>query len=81
MAWFIGTTLYKNESGQFCQRKGYDYENKLRIMGMVSGIMAIGLSYDEGCACRKNLSGSSVGYFMFFYFFMRIRTIPTETKQ
>ena len=65
----IGTTLYKKESGQFCQRKGYDYENKTKDHG--NGFRNYGnwLSYDEGCACRKNLSGSSVGISCFLLFY------------
>ena len=59
----------KKNLDRFCQRKGYDYENKTKDHG--NGFRNYGnwLSYDEGCACRKNLSGSSVGISCFLLFY------------
>ena len=78
--WFIGTTLYKKNLDSFVRERAMTMRTKLRIMGMVSGIMAIGfLIMNDVPAVIICLA--AVWVFHVFYFFMRIRTIPTETKQ
>lgn len=78
--WFIGTTLYKKNLDSFVRERAMTMRTKLRIMELVSGIMAIGFLMMKDVPAGR-ICLAAVWVFHVFYFFMRIRTIPTETKQ
>lgn len=59
--WFVGTKLYKKTSGQFCKTACHDYEDKDSDCWDHDHGHGGGISDDEQCSGRSDLSGGCVG--------------------
>ena len=72
--WFIHTKLYKNNLEDFVAGRGMRMQVKLRIMGMVSGLMLIGFIMMHNVPIGRMLM-FGVWMFHILYFMFGIKTI------
>ena len=75
--WFGGTNLYKKYLESFVQKRGMTVRTKCKVIGMVSGIMAISF------LCMKNAPigracVAIVWIFHIVYLFFKVKTVSME---
>lgn len=75
--WFIRTNLYKKYLDNFMKKKAMTRAVKLRIMIMVTVIMAIGFFSMKNVPVGR-MCIAAVWIFHLFYLLFRVKTVKTE---